>query len=92
LKVPVRCIPADRKLVSVCERRGIRRASRRPSSSGKLDNVVDPADPRVLVTLRASLFDFDLRVRTALSISSLEHVGTGQYGLWMESGQARAAL
>lgn len=44
-------------------------------------NVVDPQDAHPLVTVRQSLFDVDLTARPVLSISTLEHIGTGQYGL-----------
>jgi hypothetical protein len=42
--------------------------------------VVDPFDPHPAVTDRRSLFDIDLAGRHVLSISTLEHVGTGDYG------------
>lgn len=43
--------------------------------------VIDPADPHGLVTHRRSLFDFDLTNRIVLSLSTIEHVGTGEYGI-----------
>jgi hypothetical protein len=58
----------------------------------RVPNVVDPADPHKLVTVRRSLFDLDLQGRDVLSISTLEHIGTGQYGLARAPGQAVAAL
>jgi hypothetical protein len=53
---------------------------------------VDPADPHSLVTLRRSLFEIDFSDRSVLSISTLEHVGTGQYGLGAETGQVLHAV
>jgi hypothetical protein len=47
---------------------------------GRLKEIVDPFDPHKLVSLRASVFDVDLTGRSVLSVSTLEHVGTGEYG------------
>jgi hypothetical protein len=47
----------------------------------RVPRVVDPYDPHPLVTTRASLFDIDLTGTAMLSISTLEHVGIGDYGL-----------
>lgn len=43
--------------------------------------VVDPNDTHPLVTVRKSLFDVDLTGRPVLSISTLEHIGRGDYGV-----------
>lgn len=43
--------------------------------------VVDPADPHPGVAVRKSLFAVSLVGRPVLSISTLEHAGTGDYGL-----------
>jgi hypothetical protein len=46
----------------------------------RVRTVVDPYDPHPLVTHRMSLFDMDLSGRDVLAISTLEHIGTGDYG------------
>ncbi len=50
--------------------------------------VIDPGDESPLVTLKNSLFDLDFKGQNVLSISTIEHVGTGQYGLSKEGGNA----
>src|SRR5262249_13856379 len=47
----------------------------------KIERVIDPIDPHASVTDRCSLFDYDFCERNVVSISTLEHVGTGDYGL-----------
>jgi hypothetical protein len=46
----------------------------------RVSTVVDPYDPHPLVTHRLSLFDMDLSDRDVLAISTLEHIGVGDYG------------
>jgi hypothetical protein len=41
--------------------------------------VIDPVDPHECVTHHASMFAFDFHGENVLSISTLEHIGTGQY-------------
>jgi len=43
--------------------------------------VIDPVDPLPGVTLRKSLFSVDLSSHPVLSISTVEHVGTEDYGI-----------
>lgn len=56
---------------------------------GRVSRVVDPADPKA--TERVSLFDVDLAGRDVLSISTIEHVGEGRYGM-TEEREPTAAL
>ena len=46
---------------------------------GRVGEIVDPFDPHPRVTDRRSLFDVDLRGTHVLSISTFEHIGTGDY-------------
>jgi len=50
---------------------------------GRVKTVIDPGDSHPAVTHRQSLFAFDFTGRSVLSISTLEHVGTGEYRLTM---------
>ena len=47
---------------------------------GRITTVVDPYDPHPLVTHRTSLFGTDLSGLDVLAISTLEHIGVGDYG------------
>jgi hypothetical protein len=47
---------------------------------GRVRIVVDPADDSSYVTMRQSVLDVDLSGAVALCISTLEHVGSGEYG------------
>jgi hypothetical protein len=58
----------------------------------RVPTVVDPADGHRLVTRRCSLFDVDFGGRSVLSISTLEHVGQGQYGQLFTPGLAVQGL
>ena len=58
----------------------------------RVPQVVDPYDPHPLVTTRASLFDVDLSAGPVLSISTLEHVGIGDYGLPVDHSLAEKAF
>jgi hypothetical protein len=58
----------------------------------RVRRVIDPSDAHKLVAHRQSVVDFDLRGRTVLSISTLEHIGAGQYGLEKNPSQAVVAL
>lgn len=55
-----------------------------------IHNVVDPADKHYLVNLRESIFDVDLIGKNVLSISTVEHIGTGQYGVVEERDSIQA--
>jgi hypothetical protein len=46
----------------------------------RVTRVVDPADEHPLVTDRASLFDIDTTGLNVLCLSTLEHIGSGEYG------------
>lgn len=46
---------------------------------GRIGEIVDPFDPHPRVTDRRSLLDVDLRGTHVLSISTFEHIGTGDY-------------
>jgi hypothetical protein len=59
---------------------------------GRVGRVIDPYDTHARVTHRTSVMDVDLRGADVLSISTLEHVGTGDYGLPREPGAAVAAF
>lgn len=58
----------------------------------RVEQVVDPADPHPLVTHRRSIFDVDLTGRWVLSISTLEHIGSGEYGQPEDGDAAPRAL
>lgn len=44
-------------------------------------SVIDPADAHEMVDIKKSLFECDYRGKNVLSISTIEHVGTGDYQL-----------
>jgi hypothetical protein len=46
----------------------------------RVSAVIDPTDAHPQVTDRRSMFEADFSGRTVLSISTLEHIGTGEYG------------
>jgi hypothetical protein len=48
---------------------------------GRVGRVIDPYDSHARVTDRQSLFNVDLRGASVLSISTFEHIGTGDYGI-----------
>jgi hypothetical protein len=48
---------------------------------GRVRQVIDPTDPHPAVTKRDSVFDVSLAEQTVLSISTIEHIGLGDYGL-----------
>jgi hypothetical protein len=54
-------------------------------------DIIDPSDTHKAVNHRKSLFDYDFYQRDVLSISTLEHIGTGEYGV-KESNTAYNAL
>lgn len=49
-------------------------------STDKIEEVIDPTDVHKVVT-KKSVFDCDLRGRNVLSISTVEHIGTSDYGM-----------
>lgn len=57
---------------------------------GRVPEVIDPADPHPLVTHRESLFSVDFKDKDVLSISTIEHVGTGEYGNSREENAVEA--
>jgi hypothetical protein len=46
---------------------------------GRVPAVIDPCDPHPFVTDSVSMLNFDFTGRNVLCISTLEHIGTGQY-------------
>lgn len=48
---------------------------------GEVKDVVDPADEHYFVNIHESIFDVDLSSRNVLCLSTVEHIGTGQYGV-----------
>jgi hypothetical protein len=48
---------------------------------GRVARIIDPFDSHPRVTDRKSLFDVPLAGRRVLSISTFEHIGTGDYGI-----------
>lgn len=44
-------------------------------------DVCDPADQHSKVNLKISMFNLDLKNKNVLSISTIEHIGTGEYGI-----------
>lgn len=48
---------------------------------GLVKDIVDPADEHINVNNHNSIFDVDLRGKNVLCLSTVEHIGTGQYGL-----------
>lgn len=58
---------------------------------GLVKEVVDPADTHYLVTLHKSIFEVDLNGKNVLCLSTVEHIGTGQYGV-NESRNAAMAI
>ena len=47
----------------------------------QINVIIDPTDPHKSVTHRVSLFEFDFQDSDVLSISTIEHIGTGDYNL-----------
>jgi hypothetical protein len=52
---------------------------------GRVSRVVDPGDDHPQVTDRTSLFDLDFAQANVLCLSTLEHIGSGEYGQPKES-------
>ncbi|MBO4405789.1 MAG: hypothetical protein J5821_03590 [Alphaproteobacteria bacterium] len=44
-------------------------------------DVCDPADKHERVNLKTSMFNLDLKDKNVLSISTIEHIGMGEYGI-----------
>ena len=59
---------------------------------GRVKDVVDPSDENSAINIRLSLFDMSFENRNVLCISTIEHVGQGDYGLDKEPGLASKAL
>lgn len=51
-------------------------------------DVCDPADEHSRVNLKTSMFNLDLRNKNVLSISTIEHIGTGEYGISIKEGES----
>lgn len=47
----------------------------------RIRTIIDPTDKHVLVTDPVSVMDYDLRGKHVISISTIEHIGRGDYGL-----------
>jgi hypothetical protein len=47
---------------------------------GRIPVVVDPTDRHPLVTISESLFTVDFKAKNVLCISTIEHIGTSDYG------------
>jgi hypothetical protein len=58
----------------------------------RVKNVVDPIDPHPQVCDRSSILDLDMRGKSVLCISTLEHVGSGEYGLPPDPSALRTAV
>lgn len=58
----------------------------------RVRDIVDPADTHKLVNIKKTLFDVDLTGKNVLSISTLEHIGSGEYGLEKQPQAAFLAL
>jgi len=52
-----------------------------------VNEICDPYDPHSKVSIKESMFKLDLRQKNVLSISTIEHVGTGEYGLQINEGE-----
>ncbi len=48
---------------------------------GAVDDVCDPADQHEAVNLKTSMFNLDLTGKNVLSVSTIEHIGLGEYGV-----------
>jgi hypothetical protein len=59
---------------------------------GRVARVVDPADDHPQVGERTSVLDLDMTGRAVLSLSTLEHVGSGEYGLPPDPAAQRRAI
>lgn len=44
-----------------------------------IKDIIDPTDKHKLVNIHKSVFEVDLRGKNVLSISTVEHIGTGDY-------------
>ena len=58
----------------------------------RVADIVDPADQHRMVNIRKSLFDISLCGRKVLSVSTFEHIGTGEYNLERAQDSAFCAL
>ncbi|MDB5311372.1 MAG: hypothetical protein JWO38_5574 [Gemmataceae bacterium] len=59
---------------------------------GRVGRVVDPTDPHPQVSDRTSILDLDMTGRAVLCLSTLEHVGSGEYGLPPDPAALRRAV
>jgi len=58
----------------------------------RIKNIIDPSDKHKAVNIKRSLFDISFEGLDILSISTVEHVGNGEYGLPKEPSLAPKAL
>ena len=56
----------------------------------KVKDIVDPTDLHKLVNYHISMFDMDLTGKNVLSISTVEHIGTGDYGFQENTNAVKA--
>jgi hypothetical protein len=59
---------------------------------GLIKEIVDPSDKNEYVNIRKSLFDVDITGKNVLSISTIEHIGTGDYYLHKNESDCIHAL
>lgn len=55
-----------------------------------IKDIVDPTDNNKLVTQHKSIFEINLENKNVISISTVEHIGTGDYGLKEELNSINA--
>jgi len=58
------------------------------ASNSRICGVCDPADKHNMVTEHCSMFDLDLKGKNVLSISTIEHINTGEYGNKIELAES----
>lgn len=51
-------------------------------------DVCDPSDTHGRVNLKTSMFNVDLKNKNVLSISTIEHIGTGEYGVPIDESES----
>ncbi len=59
-------------------------------TSDKIESIVDPTDEHNKVDKRISLFDVDLTNKNVISISTVEHIGMGDYGFEEDNNSVNA--
>lgn len=56
--------------------------------AGAVDDICDPADNHRAVNLKTSMFNIDLTNKNVLSVSTIEHIGLGEYGVPIQNGES----